>query len=121
MARRRMSGRQLATELAVSPSWVNYRLTGKQPIDLNDLARIAKALEVTVSNLLPREERLSTVVDLRKADTAYYPVGARHSATRRQREGAGEGVIKPFSRPGAGRQTKSRPPGHPTSALREAA
>lgn len=53
MARRRVSGRQLAGELGVSPSWVSYRLTGTQPIDINDLMLIAKALGVGVHDLLP--------------------------------------------------------------------
>ncbi|HEY0697216.1 MAG TPA: helix-turn-helix transcriptional regulator [Micromonospora sp.] len=55
MARKRISGRQLAQKLGVSPSWVSYRLTGVQPIDLNDLQRIAHALDVIVLNLLPRQ------------------------------------------------------------------
>lgn len=53
MARKRMSGRQLATQLAVSPSWVSYRLTGTQAIDLDDLALIANALSVSVLDLMP--------------------------------------------------------------------
>jgi transcriptional regulator with XRE-family HTH domain len=53
MARRRMSGRQLAVELGVSPSWVSYRLTGAQPIDVNDLMLISRALGVGVHDLLP--------------------------------------------------------------------
>jgi transcriptional regulator with XRE-family HTH domain len=56
MARRRMSGRQLAASLGVSPSWVSYRLTGQQPIDINDLHLIAKALGVGVHDLLPPPE-----------------------------------------------------------------
>lgn len=56
MARKRMSGRQLASQLKVSPSWISYRLSGKQPIDLNDLALIAKALDVGVHELLPSPE-----------------------------------------------------------------
>jgi len=55
MTRRRISGRQLAKELNVSPSWVSYRLSGAQPIDLNDLERIAKALGVSVQSLLPND------------------------------------------------------------------
>jgi transcriptional regulator with XRE-family HTH domain len=53
MTRRRMSGRQLAQRLNVSPAWVSYRLTGTQPIDLNDLQQIADVLEVAVGDLLP--------------------------------------------------------------------
>ncbi|ROO51037.1 helix-turn-helix protein [Micromonospora sp. Llam0] len=51
--RRRVSGRELARRLGETPSWVNYRLTGVTPINLNDLERIATALGVTVVDLLP--------------------------------------------------------------------
>jgi len=53
LVRRRMSGRELARKLDVSPSWVSYRLTGSQPIDLNDLQRIAEALGLQPVDLLP--------------------------------------------------------------------
>lgn len=56
MARRRISGRQLATQLGVSPSWISYRLTGAQPFDVNDLHLIAVALGVGVHDLLPPPE-----------------------------------------------------------------
>jgi transcriptional regulator with XRE-family HTH domain len=63
MARRRISGRQLATQLEVSPSWVSYRLTGTQPIDLNDMALIAGALGVGVHDLLPPPEVAATALN----------------------------------------------------------
>lgn len=47
-----MSGRDLAIKLGVSPSWVSYRLSGKQEIGLDDLFRIAKALDVEVNELM---------------------------------------------------------------------
>lgn len=50
-----MSGRDLAGKLGVSPSWVSYRLSGKQEIGLDDLYRIAKALEVEVTELMTPE------------------------------------------------------------------
>lgn len=53
LARRRISGRQLARELGESPSWVNFRLTGHTAIGLNDLQRIAEVLQVTPTDLLP--------------------------------------------------------------------
>jgi transcriptional regulator with XRE-family HTH domain len=56
LARRRISGRSLASALNVSPSWVSYRLTGAQPIDLNDLDRIAEYLGVDVADLLPARQ-----------------------------------------------------------------
>jgi transcriptional regulator with XRE-family HTH domain len=57
LARRRMSGRDLAKRLGVSPSWVSYRLTGTTEIGLNDLQRIAEALDVQVVDLLPAPVR----------------------------------------------------------------
>lgn len=54
MGRRRISGAALARALGVSPAWVSYRLTGTQPIDLNDLQRIAAVLSVEAADLLPR-------------------------------------------------------------------
>ena len=53
LGRRRMSQAGLARTLHVSPSWVSLRLSGKQPIDLNDLADIADGLGVAVADLLP--------------------------------------------------------------------
>lgn len=57
MLRRKMTGARLAKQLDVSAAWISYRLTGAQPIDLNDLQRIAEALQVGVIDLLPRAER----------------------------------------------------------------
>lgn len=55
LARRRMNKSELARKLDVSHTWVTNRLTGRQPIDLNDLERIAKALTVPVQSLLPND------------------------------------------------------------------
>lgn len=63
MVRRRVSGAKLAKELGVSAAWVSYRLTGVQPIDLNDLERIASVLGVTAVDLFPRSRREVTVTD----------------------------------------------------------
>lgn len=57
MGRRRMSGRDLARALEVSPSWVSYRLTGSQEIGVNDLARIAQVFGVPLAELLPASAR----------------------------------------------------------------
>lgn len=53
LARRRMSGRELARKLDVSSPWVSNRLTGHQEIGLAELERIAAALGVEVAALLP--------------------------------------------------------------------
>lgn len=53
LGRRRMSQAQLARALGQSQMWVSDRLRGTQPIDLNDLQRIADVLDVGVLDLLP--------------------------------------------------------------------
>jgi transcriptional regulator with XRE-family HTH domain len=53
MARRRITGQQLAGALGRSNAWISVRLAGKQAIDLNDLERIADALDVSADQLLP--------------------------------------------------------------------
>ena len=58
---RRVSGRELARRMGASYSWVNFRLTGSQPINLDDLQRFAEALGVDVLDLIPdREGRVVT-------------------------------------------------------------
>jgi transcriptional regulator with XRE-family HTH domain len=53
LARRRISGRQLAESTGMSQSAVSARLTGVTAIDLDDLERIATALDVEITALLP--------------------------------------------------------------------
>jgi transcriptional regulator with XRE-family HTH domain len=53
LGRKRISQAELARKLGVSGTWVSYRLAGKQPIDLNDLAGIAATLDVAVADLIP--------------------------------------------------------------------
>lgn len=57
------SGKELAASTGMSQSGMSARLTGATPIDLNDLEKIARALGVEVSELLPqpalRDERPS--------------------------------------------------------------
>lgn len=56
MGRRRMTQAQLAREIGKTEMWMSLRLRGKQPIDMNDLALIARALDVGVHELLPAPE-----------------------------------------------------------------
>lgn len=52
LGRKRMSQAELARRLNTTGAWLNYRLTGRQPIDLNDLQLIASVLKVQPSDLL---------------------------------------------------------------------
>lgn len=54
LGRKRVTGRELARRLDVSQPWVSYRLTGHKEIGVNDLERIAQALEVEITELLPK-------------------------------------------------------------------
>lgn len=62
LIRQKMKQTDLATKLGVNEMWLSRRLRGVQSIDLDDLARIAEALGVYPSDLLPRstEGRLIT-------------------------------------------------------------
>lgn len=93
LTRRRMSGRELARRLDVSASWVSYRLTGQQSIDLDDLQKIASVLGVAVVDLLPKEsgavterylpgERVIATVDAQKTHKPTNPV--RRPSIRRR-------------------------------------
>lgn len=53
MARADVRQSQLAREIDKTEQWLSVRLRGRQPIDLNDLALIARALGVGVHELLP--------------------------------------------------------------------
>ena len=69
LARRRISGRELARRMGASHSWVNFRLTGAQPMTLDDLQRFAEFLNVEVTDLLPRANEgraLTTVGQIRE-------------------------------------------------------
>lgn len=51
--RKMVTGRELARRLGVDQKWVSNRVRGEIPISLNDLQRIAAALQVSVRDLLP--------------------------------------------------------------------
>lgn len=55
MARQRISGSRLAVMLGESQKWVSRRTTGEVPFDVDDLERIASALDVGVHELLQQK------------------------------------------------------------------
>lgn len=61
IGRRRMNQAALARALDVKPMWVSDRMTGRVRLSLDDLARIAAALNVSVVDLLPRDVRTPTL------------------------------------------------------------
>lgn len=61
IGRRRMNQAALARALDVKPMWVSDRMTGRVRLTLDDLARIADALNVGIVDLLPRDRRMPTL------------------------------------------------------------
>jgi transcriptional regulator with XRE-family HTH domain len=53
MVRQDQKQSDLARQIGKNEQWLSVRLRGKQPIDLNDLAIIARGLGVPVHQLLP--------------------------------------------------------------------
>jgi transcriptional regulator with XRE-family HTH domain len=100
MLRRGVTGERLARELGTSAAWVSYRLSGKQPIDMSDLERIASVLGVEPIALLQASELGTTL--------RYTPPPVRPPDARPATRAAGG--------PGrTGRTSRSRDIGHPAS------
>jgi transcriptional regulator with XRE-family HTH domain len=74
--RRRMSQAQLARAMGKTPMWVSLRLRGRQPIDMNDLLKFARALDVGVHQLLPSPEVVAGATD-ESATVAYLALTSR--------------------------------------------
>lgn len=57
LARRRMSGAQLAREMGRSQTFVAKRLDGRQAFDMDDLEIVARILEVPATSFLASRTR----------------------------------------------------------------
>lgn len=95
--RKRVSQAQLARVMGKTPMWVSLRLRGIQPIDMNDLLKFAKALNVGVYDLLPSPEVVAQAADV-SATVAYLALAERMS----------ERVTRPRD---------NRPAGRPAAAI----
>lgn len=58
LARRRISGRELARGLGWSHNTTNRRLSGASPLDIDELVAVARHLGVPLSSLLPADEQV---------------------------------------------------------------
>ena len=56
LGRARMSARQLAGQLGMSPMYVSRRLSGQIPFTVADLEEIARILRVPVTRFFPRSD-----------------------------------------------------------------
>lgn len=82
LARRRVSASELARQLGWKQSYIARRIDGRVALDLDDLQAIARVLEVTVLDLLPRSVRgtTSATMDL-KAAPPERPIPAQRRPT----------------------------------------
>ena len=81
LGRQGKTGLQLAESLGVSRSWVSYRLTGQQAIDMDDVEAIATALDVPLAQLLP--VTVAPLPDRRDGQAADDQDGTRWGRERR--------------------------------------
>jgi transcriptional regulator with XRE-family HTH domain len=63
MARADVRQSQLAREIGKTEQWLSVRLRGRQPIDVNDLALIARGLGVGIHDLLPSPDDAREAAD----------------------------------------------------------
>jgi transcriptional regulator with XRE-family HTH domain len=114
LGRKRVTGRELARRLGVSQPWVSQRLTGHQEIGLNDLERIADALDVEVAELLPLDDQpAERVLTRRRRLTGSYPI-ATTTATPTQPDSH---HIRPSVRPAGSPRSMSRVPAQTTASI----
>lgn len=97
MARRDVRQSQLARAIGKTEMWLSVRLRGVQPIDMNDLALIARGLGAGIHELLPPPE-VAAGAEVPQS-TIRYPLMAERS---------------PIPGPVHG----NRPPGRPSGATR---
>lgn len=106
MGRRKVTGAQLAKRLGVSSAWVSYRINGSVSTSMDDLERIAAALNVEVGDLLPQNLAATRSTGRYDSDQDPCPVdvisGYHNDVVRRP----------PDRRP-VGRPVMGRPPAGP--------
>lgn len=74
---------QLAAKIGENEMWMSRRLRGSQELGVNDLQRIAEALNVEVSDLFPqREGRVVTHIGAPRVQTTVPKIGPLTSLTK---------------------------------------
>lgn len=110
MARADVRQSQLAREIGKTEQWLSVRLRGRQPIDLNDLALIARGLHIGVYDLLPAPEVAARASAPNERSAQLIPSADRprpkgHRSARRSSHQMAT-VVGPYS---GGRRDAARP------------
>lgn len=104
MARADVRQSQLAREIGKTEQWLSVRLRGRQPIDINDLALIAKGLHVGIHDLLPPPDEAAQAVTGPSAIPRYLDLPVRiETHTDRPRDNRPSGKAGPSHPIGAAR------------------
>lgn len=96
MGRQGVRQSELARKLGESDQWLSMRLRGRTPLDINEMLRIARALDVDLFQLLPSPEVVAQAADV-SATVAYLALAGQLSRTIRPKDNRPKG--RP-SRPG---------------------
>jgi transcriptional regulator with XRE-family HTH domain len=101
LARRRISGRQLARVLDESHTWVNRRLSGSTAMDADDIERIATVLGMTPMQIFVASPAGMQAVDngARRGVTAEYHGSNRRSVTEKSQAATSTAIPVPRQRP----------------------
>jgi transcriptional regulator with XRE-family HTH domain len=109
-----MTARELAEKIGVKRMWVQYRLAETTKIDLDDLERIADALDVKVAELLPLDDQpAERVLTRRRRLTGSYPI----ATTPTSPEQPNGHHIRPSGRAAGSPGSMSRVPAPTTASI----
>lgn len=89
LARERWSGRRAASALGMSPMYINRRLSGDTPMDVNDLAMFSRLLGVPVGVFFETNEKAPTAMSgegrmLPEMDSNHQPADSESAAEARE-------------------------------------
>ena len=108
LARRSMSGSELARRVGVTQPYMSRRLTGEIAFDVDDLQAIAEVLDVQPSDLLAA---VGTA-------TIREPTSRRRDRRSRHADVAVAAVTHPSARSSNARTSTGRPPSYPAQKRR---
>lgn len=114
LARRRMSGSELARQIGASQPYVSRRLTGEIAFDVDDLEAIAAALEVTPVQLLGVGGSRNPTNEQRSIRETLGRNGSTRPRSKDSARRSGAARTQPSSRPNA----SGRPGSYPHSGRR---
>lgn len=87
MVRQDLKQSQVARRIGKTEQWLSVRLRGRQPIDVNDLALIARGLGIGIHELLPDPETANGAAIAPYLPVTDQPIRNLHSPTDNRSNG----------------------------------